>query len=165
VRSRVTILTATILAAATVSASSHASPPTCRAAQLQGRLSGSNGAAGTIILYVTLTNGGTTCAMKGYPGLILMHGVNPLTTRVAHGGLSLLSQKPRLVLLAHGGAATFLVGYSDVVTGDEQSCPSSDAMLVRPPSQTNWIRVAARVQACSRGTLRESPVLPGRHAP
>jgi hypothetical protein len=58
------------------------------------------------------------------------------------------------------------VAYSDVPSGSERRCPRSDALLVRPPGQVNWLRVAAPATACSAGTLRESPVLSGaRPAP
>ncbi len=160
-----TIAAAAVSLLASGSATGSASPQ-CRASQLQGKLLDSSGAAGTIVLSVTLTNTGTRCTMRGYAGLILMHGVNPLTTNVLHGGLPILAQKPKSVLLAHGGAATILVAYSDVTTAGETRCPSSDAVLVRPPGQTNWLRAVAPAQACAHGTLRESPVLAGRrHAP
>src|SRR2546430_16773340 len=75
-----------------------------------------------------------------------------------------LGQKPVRVLLARGGAATVLVAYSDVPTGYETSCPESTALLVEPPGQAHWLTVAARAQACNRGTDRKSTRLNSSHS-
>lgn len=158
-----TSVAAALLASAsagTVSASA------CRPGQLSGRTFDSNGAAGTIVVSVTLTNTGSACSMRGYPGLILVHGYTALPTRVLHGGLSVLNQSPQLVVLAHRGAATVLIAYGDVPTGNESRCPTSTGIVVAPPGRLYGLTVPARIQACNHGTLRESPVLAGtRKAP
>ena len=163
------VLPVLVLAAgATIAASASAggSAPVCRASQLHGKEFDENGAAGTIVLSITLTNNGKYCSMKGYAGLRLAKGTKLLPTHVHHGGnYTFLPKKPKLVLLAHGGTASILIVYSDVVTDGETRCPTSNAILVRPPGQTGWVRVAAAASACAHGTLAESPVLLGkRHA-
>jgi len=100
--------------------------------------------------------------MRGYPGLILVHGYTALPTRVRHGGLSVLNQNPRLVVLANRGVATVLIAYSDVPTGNESRCPTSTGIVVAPPGRLFGLTVSARVQACNHGTLGESPVLAGK---
>ena len=163
----VALLAAAVAAAVVVSApAAGGAAPVCRASQLRGHLLGTSGAAGTIVLSITLRNRAGPCSLKGYADLRLRKGNHLLPTHVLHGGLPVLGQKPVRVLLARGGAATVLVAYSDVPTGYETSCPESTALLVKPPGQAHWLTVAARAQACNRGTLRESPVLLGvRRAP
>jgi Domain of unknown function (DUF4232) len=138
----------------------------CRAGHLSGRVFDSTGAAGTIILSVTLTNKGTACTMKGFTGLQLVGATKALPTRVLHGGAPDLSPKPSLVRIAHGGSATVLVAFSDVPVGNERNCAAATTLLVRPPGDIHWVNVVVSMQACNHGTLRESPVVAGRrHAP
>ena len=156
------MLVVALAAAAAVTTSAAGSRPACRAAQLRGHLLNSSGAAGTILLSVTLTNQGSTCTLKGYTRLQLMAGARrPLPTHVVHGGLAILSQRPRTVVLRHGGVATVLIAYGDVPTGYEV-CPTATEILVRVPADQTWLGVLARTTACNHGTLRESPVLAGR---
>jgi hypothetical protein len=167
VRSRILVALAVVAALGAGTASAGGAAPTCKARQLHGKLLDSSGAAGTIVLSVTLTNTGAYCSLDGYAHLRLMANARtPLPTRVLHGGLAILDQKPKRVLLAHGGAATIWIAYSDVPTGYETRCPTSPEILVAPPGDATWIAVLARTKACNRGTLRESPVMLGRrHAP
>ena len=138
----------------------------CRAGQLHGRVFDSSGAAGTIVVSVTVTNGGTACTMKGYTGLQLVGASKALPTRVLHGGAPAISRRPSLVLIGRGGTATVLVAYGDVPVGNEGRCPTATTLLVRPPGDVHWVNVQASIQACRHGTLRESPVVAGRrHAP
>jgi Domain of unknown function (DUF4232) len=168
VRRGVTVFALTSVAAVLLASASagRTSAPACRGGQLNGRVFDSNGAAGTIVLSVTLTNTGSVCSMRGYPALVLMNGNAFLPTRVRHGGLPILDQKPRLVVLPDRGVATVLIAYSDVQSGTESRCRASRAILVAPPGRLFGVTVAARAQACRHGTLHESPVLAGRrHAP
>ena len=158
------VLVLAAVAALSASASAGGSAPVCRASQLSGKEVDENGAAGTIVLSVALTNRGKLCSTKGFAGLRLAKGTHLLPTHVIHGGnYTFLPKKPKLVLLAHGGTASILIVYSDVVTDHETTCPTSNAILVRPPGQTGWVRVVAVATACSHGTLVESPVLLGKH--
>ena len=155
---------AAVLAAALASTTSAGgSAPVCRAGQLRGQLLDSSGAAGTIVLSVTLVNDGASCSLKGYSGLLLVRGTSPLATRVRHGGIAILSQKPKVVILGAGGVATIFVAYGDVAVGGERRCPASTDLLVQPPGQSDDVLVAVHARACNHGTLRESPVLLGRH--
>ena len=155
-------VTATMLLAA-VQAPARDSTTPCRGSKLRGRLLDSSGAAGTLLLAVTLRNAGGTCSLRGYAGLRLARHGKPLPTRVVHGGLAPLNSRPTYVLLAHDRRATILIAYEDVPAGGERSCPSSTTILVRPPGGREWVPAAARAQACGHGTLRESPVLAGIH--
>lgn len=146
-------------------AGSRASTPACRASQLQGKRLDSNGAAGTILISITLKNMGATCSFKGYPALQIRRAQGALPTRVVHGGLAVLSSKPKLVTLRHLGRASVLISYSDVPVGNEGACPHGKALRLRPPGDDDWLSVNASTFACGHGTLHVSPVLAGiRHA-
>lgn len=167
VRKRFLVALALVAALGAGTASAGGAAPACKARRLHAKLLDSSGAAGTIVLSVTLTNTGAACSLGGYARLQLMANARTrLPTRVLHGGLAILDQKPKRVLLAHGGASTIWIAYSDVPTGYETRCPSSPEILVAVPGDPTWIGVLARTRACNHGTLRESPVLAGRrHAP
>jgi len=159
------MLVVAAVAALSASASAGGAAPACRAAHLRGKLIGSSGAAGTIVLSVTLTNRGAYCSLDGYTRLQLMASARrTLPTHVLHGGLAILNQRPKRVLLAHGGVATVWIAYGDVPTGTERTCPASSEILLRVPGDATWLGVLVRIRACNHGTLRESPVLYGRRA-
>jgi hypothetical protein len=144
---------------------SRAAAPTCVASRLSGKLLDSQGAAGTILFSVTLTNSGDACSLKGYPALRIKGAHRLLPTRVVHGGLAALNSTPRRVTLAHLGRASVLVSYGDVPVGSETTCPIGKALRLRPPGASDWLTVRVSTNACGRGTLHESPVLAGiRHA-
>jgi hypothetical protein len=135
----------------------------CGASQLHGKLLDSSGAAGTIVLAVTLQNAGSRCSLNGYAGLRLAARGKQLPTRVVHDGFAPLNTKAKTVRLAHDGRATILIAYSDVPVAYEGPCPKSTAILIRPPGQQQWVSVAVRADVCNNGTLRDSPVLAGVH--
>jgi hypothetical protein len=167
-RTRVLVALAAMAIAAALAASPSAGAPTspCRAAHLRGHLYQENGAAGTIVLSITLTNTGPTCSLKGYARLQLMASARlALPTHVTHGGLAILSSLPRTAVLGHNAVASVLIGYSDVVHQGETRCPSGTEILVRVPGDQTWIPVPAKTSACAHGALEESPILSGkRHA-
>ena len=154
-----------LAAAAAMTTSASGSTAACRAAHLRGHLYDQNGAAGTLVLSITLTNKGSACTLKGYTGLQLMASARrKLPTHVIHDGLSILNlhQKPKTVLLAHNGAASVLIAYSDVPHQGETSCPNGTEILVRVPGDRTWIPVLAGTSACAHGSLAESPILAGK---
>jgi hypothetical protein len=163
VRSRLTILALAVAAIAASTAPAHGATTACRAAHLRGQLNGTSGAAGTILLSITLTNRGAPCTLHGYTRLQLMASArSTLPTHVVHGGLSVISQKPKTILLGRGSAASVLIAYSDVPHGSEHTCPAGTEILVRVPGDATWLPVLAPTNACAHGTLEESPLLSGR---
>lgn len=158
------LIVAAIATTLAATASAGGSAPACRAAHLRGHLYDSSGAAGTIVLSITLTNKSSLCSLKGYTRLQLMASARrTLPTHVVHGGLAILNQRPATVLLAHNGAATILIAYSDVTHGAKRSCPTGTEVLVRVPGDQTWLPVLAKTTACAHGTLEESPILLGKH--
>jgi hypothetical protein len=133
----------------------------CRSAQLRGRMLDSTGAAGTVLVSITLRNVGAACWLQGYAGLRLANAHGLLPTRVVHGGLAVLNQRPNRVVLGHGRFATLLVAYNHLTVG--HACPQSTRLLVRPPRQPGWVTVAVAADACNHGRLEESPLLTGIH--
>lgn len=164
VRSRLILaLLAALISAVAVTASASGSIASCRAADLRGHLFDQNGAAGTILLSITLTNKGSTCSLRGYTRLQLMANARtPLPTHVTHGGLAILNQRPRTILLHHNGVASILIAYSDVIHTGETRCPTGREILVRVPGDQTWIPVLAPTSACAHGALEESPLLAGK---
>ena len=62
--------------------------PRCVAGQLTGKVLGSNGGAGTIVVSIVLRNGGPPCTLKGFTGLQMYAGSGrPIRTRVQHGNV------------------------------------------------------------------------------
>jgi len=164
VRRKVLVLALAATAVLASTASASGTPKACQASQLKGKQYGSNGAAGTILVSITFTNTGAACSMKGYARLQLMAGARrPLPTHVYHSGVPLISGKPKLVVLKHGGVATIVIAFSDVTVGNETKCETASEVLVKTPGENTWIGVVAPISACGHGSLRESPVLAGRH--
>ena len=140
--------------AAAASASAAPAAPACRPGQLAGRVGGSTGAAGTIMLAVVLRNAShATCTLRGYPALRLYRPHRWLPTHVEHGGLAPLNRKVRTVTLRPGGRATVLVAYHDVPSGN-QPCTLATTLFVR------GVPVSIRATACG-GRLLEGPVAAG----
>lgn len=88
----------------------------CAVAQLRYRVIGSNGAAGTILTAVRVTNTGPgACWIYGYPGLqILSSSGRTVPTTTVRGGEGLprsLAGSPRRIALSSGDWAWFAVAY------------------------------------------------------
>jgi len=138
-----------------------ASGRTCTAADLTGAVAGTSGAAGTIEVTLTLRNTSSSpCLLEGYPGaqMLAASGAQLPTTVVRGGGYSFTAFAPGPVTLAPGAVAYVNVGYSDVPSGGETSCPASTQLLVTPPNAYDHLTVAAQLQPCAQGTLTVSPV-------
>jgi hypothetical protein len=155
------ILALAVSVTARPASSSSTGTPSCTASQLKGKLLDSNGAAGTILMSITLQNTRSTCVLKGYPGLRLVGVKGGLPTRVVHGGIRPLNVKAKPVRLVHRGKASVLISYEDVPVGNETRCPEGSTILLRPPGAQDWVVIRAKTYACGHGTLHESPVLAG----
>ena len=164
--------TTTTTAASTTSspsttAATTAGVATCQPSQLAIAIGQSNGAAGTIEIGITFTNSSsTTCALQGYPGMLLLDAsANPLPTNVVRGGMNfepaIANSAPTQVVIGAGQPAGYTLSYSDVPTGNETSCPSSTAARVTPPNDTAYATISLAIAPCSGGTIHVSPVYPG----
>jgi hypothetical protein len=134
-------------------------------AQVSATPGQAQGAAGTIIGTVTLSEVGTgTCTINGYPSLTRFSasGATVVTTLVH--GLTVnvsgpASQPPALVTLTPTRQAEFTYQFSDVVTGTETSCAVSTTLSVTTPGATTpSAKVPVTMSACNNGTVDVSPV-------
>ncbi len=137
----------------------------CTAGQLGYLAIGSNGAAGTMVVAVRVTNTGPgACWTYGYPGLqIITAGGRPVPTTTLRGKEGMpaaLAGAPRRITLAEGSWAWFAVAYHDTPAAPCTSEPVAGARLaVIAPDTTRPKSVELRTWAAC-GRLGVSAVLP-----
>jgi hypothetical protein len=134
-------------------------------AQVSATPGQAQGAAGTIIGTITLSEVGSgTCTMEGYPTLTRFNssGNSVVTTLVQGLTVNLSgppSQPPTVVTLTPTQQAEFTFQYSDVVTGSETSCAISTTVSVTTPGATKASApVPLSISACNNGAVEVSPV-------
>lgn len=134
----------------------------CVSSGLSGSLAGSSAGAGTFELTIALKNTSSSpCATGGYPGLQLVDSSgNDLPTTTNRGGaLSFENVAPSSFTIPSGGTAWFNVGYSDVPTGTETTCPTASSVQVIPPNDTGHLVVSGiNATVCNDGALDTSPL-------
>lgn len=137
----------------------------CTASDLGLAFAGSNGAAGTIVIYLKVHNTGSTpCHTFGYPGVEFLAkdgaGLNTASTRTTHDVLG--SVPETRIQLGPGQAASFRLAVSTV--GGQGSCANAYGLQVIPPDDTATLRVAFPngIFQCGRTTV--SPLEPGTGA-
>jgi hypothetical protein len=134
----------------------------CRLAALAVKLGSSQGAAGHILDVFTLTNtGAVPCRLDGYPALTLLTaGGQTVPVTYSHGSdMAFQARAPQPVKLAPGTTASFSVGYPDVPSGSQGSCPNAAAVRVTPPGDAGSVSVHVAMSPC--GTVDVSPVVTG----
>jgi hypothetical protein len=140
----------------------------CPAGSLAGSVAGTSGAAGTIEITLVLHNTSTaSCVLGGYPGLQLLDAAGAqLPTHVVRGGsYPFTNFAPGVVTLAPGAITYVNLGYSDVTTGAETTCPKAASMWVTPPNAYDHLTVTVTLTPCAGGTVVVSPVFgPGSPA-
>jgi hypothetical protein len=134
-------------------------------AQVRGTPGQIQGAAGTIIGTVTLSEVGTgTCTIDGYPSLTRFNSSGGTVVTTLVHGLTVNqsgppSQPPALVTLTPTQQAEFTFQYSDVVTGSETSCAVSSSLTITTPGATTpSAPITLSISACNNGTVEVSPV-------
>jgi hypothetical protein len=157
---------ALIVSALVLPAAAPAAP--CTHAQLRLHVGRADGTAGTIYYPLIFTNaGGRVCALRGYPG------VSSVTGSHGHQIGDAAVRDPfavrRVLLRAHGGAATAVFGQVDSGVYDRARCRPVRArgLRVHPPGQTLAFYARLPHHACS-AHLRDShvrPVVAGRTGP
>jgi len=133
----------------------------CAASALAMSVAGSEGAAGTLeVTYALRNSSSSSCPMDGFPGAQLLSSSGAeLPTRVVRGGsYPFTNLAPSPVVLAPGQTAYFNMGYSDVPTGNETTCPTAAQIEVTPPDAVDHDVVAGQLNVCDNGTLTVSPV-------
>jgi Protein of unknown function (DUF4232) len=80
------------------------------------------------------------------------------TTVVTGGSYPFTNFSPVLVTLAAGASAYFNLGYTDVPSGTQTSCPTAAQLKVIPPNDFTQLTTTFRNTVCNDGTLTVSPV-------
>jgi hypothetical protein len=145
----------------TVPLSTTTTTPACSGANYILSVLGTEGAAGTNEVTLGLRNTATVaCALFGYPGVQLFgaNGANLDTNEIEGGGLSFTDFPRENVSVAPGATAYFNIGYSDVTTGTESSCPTASGIQIIPPNSTTELRAAGQFTVCNGGSVNVSPV-------
>jgi hypothetical protein len=139
-------------------------PSQCATSSLTASVYGGNGAAGTIETTIALTSSAaTSCTLGGYPGLQMLSASGSLlpTNVVRKGTYSFTAMAPSTVSVVPGHAVYFNMGYSDVPSGSETSCPTSATLRVTPPNSYGSVAVATHLSPCDKGSIAVSPVFAG----
>ena len=160
-----TTTSSTTTSTTTASTTTTTSAPSTACNHITASPGQSQGAAGTIAGVITVTNTGpSACTANGYPKIALFSGsAAPLNVTMVNGLSVTLSPPanaaPSTVAVAPSSTAQFAYQYSDVPTGSETSCPTSEmATVTMPGATTSSPTFAFAISPCSNGTIRVSPV-------
>jgi hypothetical protein len=148
-------------ATTTVPATTTTTVPGCTGANYTVKVLGTEGAAGTNEVTFGLRNtSSATCTLFGYPGIQLLGPGDAAmaTDEVEGGGQSFTDFARANVSVGPGATAYFTIGYSDVTTGTESTCPRTAAVQVIPPNTTTPLIVSGQYTVCGAGTVNVSPV-------
>jgi hypothetical protein len=128
---------------------------------------GGQGAAGTVVVAITVTNTSTTaCALTGYPDFQLTaHSASmatdfPENVIVRHGGMggSAFGASPTTVPLAPGGKAGFQLAYPNHPQSGNGGCDVATKLHLRLAGGTETVGTV-QIQVCG-GAMNVSPYLP-----
>lgn len=137
----------------------------CTHAQLRLHVGRANGTAGTIYHPLIFTNAGErACTLRGYPGVSSVTG--PHGHQIGNAAARDPFAVARVLLRAHGGAATAVYGQVDTGVYDRARCRPlrTRGLRVYAPGDTLAFYAALPHSACS-SHLRDShvrPVVAGR---
>ena len=146
--------------ASTSGSAGTASLTTCRTPNLRLSMVSGQGAAGTAYITYGLTNAGTgSCTMLGYPGVAVLDAAGNIVQHPARRGTAGPAVPVRLITLAPGSRATFLVNSTDVIPSPGCTHAYTGVTLqVFPPNQRAALHLAYSGSFCN---LRVGPVQHG----
>jgi hypothetical protein len=153
--------TTTSSPASTTTPTTSTTVPGCTGANYTVKVLGTEGAAGTNEVTFGLRNtASATCTLFGYPGIQLVGagGADIATDEVEGGSESFTDFARTNVSVGPAATVYFNIGYSDVTTGTESSCPTTTAVQVIPPNTTTPLTVDGQFNVCNAGTVDVSPV-------
>jgi hypothetical protein len=135
--------------AASTSSSSTAGS-VCRTPNLKLSFVSGQGAAGTAYMTYALTNtGSSTCTMSGYPGVAMLNASGSIVQHPAQRGVP-TPTPVKLVSLAAGQRATFIVTSSDVIPSPGcQHAWTAATLQVFPPNQRAALLLPHHAQFCN----------------
>lgn len=121
-----------------------------------------SGAAGTLESTFVLRNtSDSSCSLYGFPDAQMLDSSGSFleTQSTVRGGTYPFTNfSPDHVTLAPRAVAYFNMGYTDVPTGSETTCPMSAQLLVTPPDDFSQLKIAFSATVCNQGRLTVSPV-------
>jgi hypothetical protein len=130
------------------------------------QLPNGNGAAGTVVVAISITNStATSCTLNGYPDFTLTGRTTgattdkpePVTIKPGHlGGLTAFSHTPTTVTVPAGGTAGFLLAYGNVPQG-QTDCDAATRMNLRLGNGT--VTGPVQVAVCGEA-MQVSPYVP-----
>jgi hypothetical protein len=139
-------------------------PGACTTPQLAVSFVEAQGAAGTILDTLQLTNiSSSACVLNGYVTVQMLDaGSAPMPTIDSPGGGIFTGWPgPFSFLLAPGAAAPFGLAWSDVPTGAETTCPPAASLAITPPGQVSALNVTLPfIAPCNSGTINVGPLRP-----
>ena len=129
------------------------STPACGSSQLSGRMTGSEGAAGTAFVTIGLMNASTSaCHLEGSPTVEML---SPSGTSLPIGGRVGLPEGPSLepstVVLRTGQEASVVVAFNDVNVG-QRTCLQAGSLRITPTGSTGAleVRLVPTGEVCDR---------------
>jgi hypothetical protein len=132
------------------------------------QLPGDNGAAGTIVIAIQLTNtSGHRCTISGYPDFtVTFHSASMSSdinepVALQHGNLpgTAFNDPVTTVTLDPNGHSGFLLAYSNVPQDATKGCDAVTKMHLLPPGGSSRVVGSVQFQVC-KPTLQISPYLP-----
>jgi hypothetical protein len=138
-------------ATSTAPAAGAAAVSGCPTSSLRLSFVSGQGAAGTAFMTYALTNAGrTTCTLIGFPGVSILDAAGHIVQHPAQRGGIQAPTRVRLVTLAAGRQARFVITSSDVIPSP--GCPHAFAgttLQVFPPNQRQALKVPHSAPFCN----------------
>jgi hypothetical protein len=125
---------------------------------------GSEGAAGTIVDTLRMTNiGQSACTLYGFVGMLMLDASGrPLTTRVVrNGGIFSTQAGPSRFVVQPGATATLQAAWSDAPHGSETVCSAAARLEVTPPDEYDQRVIAVsgwNLAPCGGGEIDVTPI-------
>jgi hypothetical protein len=133
----------------------------CHTAGTRLSLVGSDQGAGNVVGTFALTSTlDVSCTLFGYIGAELRDSAdNPLPTVVVRGGGRFTSEPgPMLITVPAHGSAHFLVHWTQIPVGDENTCPVAASLAVIVPDDYVPLNVPVTLRPCGGGRLDLSAI-------
>ena len=136
----------------------------CHTGGLTVASTGSQGALGTIVATLRVTNTGPApCSLYGFVGMQMLDpGGVPLPTRVVrNGGFFSTQAGPSRFVVQPGGSGTFQMAWSDVPHGNETTCPQAARLELTPPDEFDHLLVPLTnlyLAPCGGGEIDVTPI-------
>ncbi len=135
----------TTTAAGGSTSTSASGPPACPTSQLTASLGAGQGAAGHLLVPLSLTNhGAATCVVSGYPGVSLLAGSGQLIGNPATRAARPVSP----VVLAPGAAAQTTLESQNPGLSPTPCWATSTSIRIYPPGQLDALTIAGAFQVC-----------------